>query len=187
MNKLIDDLNCIPEEFTNRYRGVLLLRRNKDSQDGNAQRRAIKRITQNTHQWRGVIQELEYIQQTTHNSYRIYSSVNSRSIDKAIHEFKRRQLEVDWGNRCEYENFYCDIENRFFSCLMNPNVRDQNHFLIDCDSPEEHEYALGELADSGLILFDYATKNGRHLITKPFNPNDYDIMNIKKDDLMYIG
>lgn len=55
----------------------------------------------------------------------------------------------------EFESFYCDIKNRFFSCLMNPNCRAQNNFLIDCNTQEEYEHAELQLRNSGLVLMEY--------------------------------
>ncbi len=187
MKKLIDKIDEIPEMFTDGIRCLLLLRRNKDGQEGNAQRQAIKRISRNTEEWKEFIYELRNMQQTTYQGHRIYSSVNSRDISKAIHEFKRRQLENDYSNAFEWSSFYCDINNRFFSCLMSPNCRATSHFLIDCDTQEEYYHAQLQLRGTGLILMDYATKNGYHIITRPFNPNDFGNMQIKKDELMFIG
>lgn len=185
--RLIDDLDSIPEEFTDGWRGILLLRRNKEGESGNAQRKAIKRISRNVQEWKTYICELHDLQQTSHQGCRIYSSVNSRDMSKAIHEFKRRQLELDFGNFIELSKFYCDLKNRFFSCLMNPANRLQNHFLIDCDTQEEYAQAEQRLRYSGLQIMEYPTKNGMHIITRPFNPNDYGNLQIKKDDLMFIG
>lgn len=184
---LIEDLDAIPEIFTDGIRGIMLLRRNKDGEEGNAQRKAIKSISRDTQEWKTIIRELRNLQETSYQGYRIYSSVNSRDISKAIHEFKRRQLETDYGNAFEFWSFYCDIKNRFFSCLMNPNCRATSHFLIDCDTQEEYEHAELQLRGSGLVLMQYPTKNGYHIITLPFNPNDYGNMQIKKDELMFIG
>ena len=55
MNKLIDDLESIPEMFTSGYRGILLIKRNKDGEEGNAQRKSLKRISKNTEEWRECI------------------------------------------------------------------------------------------------------------------------------------
>lgn len=187
MKKLIENLDEIPEMFTDGVRGLMLLRRNKDGEEGNAQRKSIKRISLSSKEWKENVCELKYLQDTSHQGYRIYSSVNSRDMSKAIHEFKRRQLETDYGNLHEFCMFYCDIKNRFFSCLMNPNCRATSHFLIDCDTQEEYEHAELQLRNSGLVLMQYPTKNGYHIITSPFNPNDYGNMQIKKDELMFIG
>lgn len=187
MKKPIEDLDSIPDLFTDGVRGLMLLWRTKDGAQGNSQRKAIKRISHNTDDWKETVRELSYIQQDSHHGYRIYSSINKRDMQKAIHEFKRRQLEIDFGDVYAHELFYRDIKNRFFSCLMNPNARIQNNFLVDCDTKKEYEYAKLELRDSGLIIWEYATKNGWHIITAPFNPNDYRAMQIKKDELMFIG
>jgi|GEM_PF-1755142 len=187
LKMLIENLDAIPKQFTDGVRGIMLLYRNKDGGEGNAQRKSIKRISRSTEEWKVCVHELSYLQDTTHKNCGIYSSVNSRDITKAIHEFKRRQLEVDYGNLYEFHSFYCDIKNRFFSCLMNPNCRDQNNFLIDCDTKEEYEFAHLQLDNRIPILMEYKTKNGYHLITPAFNPNDCGPMQIKKDDLLFIG
>lgn len=186
MKNLIEDLDSIPAIFTKGVRGIMLLRRNKDGEEGNAQRKAIKRITKSTKEWKAAILELRDMQQSTHQGYRIYSSLNERNMSKAIHEFKRRQLEVDYVSHEFFGDFYCDITNRFFSCLMNPGARASNYFLIDCDTKEEYDHAKLQLKDSDLIIMEYPTKNGTHIITHPFNRDEYVQMQIKKDDLMFI-
>src|SRR5215475_11479264 len=113
--KLIETLDEIPEVFTDGVRGLLLLRRNKDGEEGNAQRKAVKRISRNTSEWKAYVRELYEMQQDTHQGHRIYASVNCRDMSKAIHEFRRRQLETEYGNMYEFHTFYCDIKNRFFS------------------------------------------------------------------------
>ena len=184
---LSDNLDSVPEELTAGYRGLLLIKRSKDGEKGNCQRKSIKRITENTEMWKSSVLELLELKKTVYPEHRIYSSANERNLTKAIQEFKRRQLHMDCGNVNDLKHFYCDIENRFFSCLMNPGSRSQNKFLIDCDTAEEYEIAKNQLDVSGLIILDYPTRNGRHIITKPFNPNEYLPMQIKKDDLIYIA
>ncbi len=118
MKKLIDDLDKIPDFLTDGIRGVLLLKRNKDGQEGNVQRKGIKRISRCTDEWKDIVRELQLLKETSHKEHRIYASLNIRDMTKAIQEFKRRQLENDFGNLYELQNFYWDIKNRFFSCLM---------------------------------------------------------------------
>lgn len=184
---LIDDLSQVPASFKDGYRGILLIHRNKDGAFGNAQRKSLKKISSDESEWNEIVLEFRQLQLTSHQEFRIYSSVNSRDIRKSIHEFKRRQLEADFGYMYDLNSFYCDIKNRFFSCFMNPSCRAEDYFLIDCDSKEEYEHAELQLRSSGLVVMQYPTKNGVHIITKPFNPNDYGNMQIKKDALMLIG
>lgn len=181
---LIEDLGKLPDTFKSGYRGIMLLRRNKDGGIGNAQRNSFKTITNGVEQWEWAVKVFRHMQETSHQGYRIYASVNARNMQKAIHEFKRRQLEFDYGNNAELDDFYRDIDNRFFSCLMNPSCREESNFLIDCDTVEEYERAKEKVKD--LVILDYATKNGRHIITHPFNPNGSDLQ-IKKDDLLSIA
>lgn len=182
---LIDNLESIPEMFKDNYRGIMLLYRNKDGEIGNSQRKAIKKISRDVDEWHKIIREFRDMKLSSYSGYRIYASVNSRNISKAIHEFKLRQIGVDYGSKEELDWFYIDIQNRFFSCLMNPNCREQNNFLIDCDTQEEYKNAVLQLPYE-YILMDYPTKNGRHLVTRPFNPNEIKL-EPKKDDMMLIG
>ncbi len=182
---LIDDLDVLPSSFKDGVRGILLLYRTKDGEVGNAQRKSIKLISNSIEDWTNKIHQLHHLQRNSHPNHRIYSSVNSRNLKSAIHEFKHRQLDADLADQKSFDEFYIDIKNRFFSALMNPKCRDDSNFLIDCDTDEEYEKAIDRIPKD-LILFDYATKNGRHIISKPFNPNEIKV-EIKKDDLIYIG
>lgn len=182
---LIDDLDGVPEMFKDGYRGIMLLHRSKDGEVGNAQRKAIKKVSRDPDEWKKIILEFRDLQHSSYPGHRIYASVNSRDMSKAIHEFKARQLAHDYGNLYELHWFYTDIQNRFFSCLMNPNCRSQNSFLIDCDSQDEYEHAMRTIPEE-YLLFAYATKNGHHILTRPFNPHDYKI-DPKKDEMIFIG
>jgi hypothetical protein len=182
---IIDNLEQLPDMFKDGVRGVMLLHRNKDGCIGNAQRKSIKRISMGKNDWYNTIQYFASLRNGEYQNFRIYSSVNSRNMDKAIHEFKRRQLENDRNADSLRDSFYNDIENNFFSCLMNPSCRIQNNFLIDCDTGKEYLHALPRIPNEK-IIYEYPTKNGHHIITEPFNPVGLE-MEIKKDDLIYIG
>lgn len=182
---LIDDLSKIPDEFKCGVRGIMLILRNKDGFIGNSQRKCFKKISRNIDEWNQIVCEFQSMKINGYGNYRIYSSVNSRNMKKAIHDFKIRSLSADYGFQEELDWFYKDIENRFFSCLMNPNARTSSYFLIDCDSDEEHLKATTTIPKH-LILFEYKTKNGNHIICNPFNPEDFGII-IKKDAMIYIG
>ena len=182
---LIDDLDTLPEMFKDGVRGIMILHRTKDGETGNAQRKAIKKISRDKEEWLKIISDFRYLQQNSYQGHRIYSSVNSRNMEKAIHEFKLRQLHHDYGNLHELNCFYTDIENRFFSCMMNPGCRETSYFLFDCDSIEEHIRMVVRIP-SDLICADYGTYNGRHILTRPFNPTPANL-EPKKDDLILIG
>lgn len=183
---IINNLNDLPDKFKEGYRGVMLLKRTKDGGDGNADRRAFKKITSSKEEWTETIKEFLKMRIMMYPEHRIYSSVNSRDMTKAIREFKRRQLDTDYDSYIN--DFYCDVKNRFFSCFMNPLAKKDKFFLIDCDTPEEFELTLNVIPNE-LILYIYPTKNGNHVITKAFDIKEYENfgLNIKRDDLIYIG
>lgn len=182
---IIHQLDNLPDFFKQGFRGIMLLHRNKDGALGNAQRKCIKRISSNITEWNEIVLSLYELKLKHYPEHRIYASVNERNIDKAIHEFQRRTVECMWGARAERDAFYCDIENRFFSCLMNPNARNCSNFLIDCDTPDEYLEYYAKLTKD-IIIYEYPTKNGTHIITKPFNPKDIQVP-FKKDELLYVG
>lgn len=183
---LLDDLTRLPDSFKDGHRGLLLLLRTKDGGSGDVQRKAIKLISNGVSDWEDKVQQLAHLKRTSHPNHRIYSCVNSRNMNKAIHEFKHRQLDADLASHDVHLEFYADIKNRFFSAFMNPKCRETSYFLIDCDDDEEYRNANNKISHN-LKVFDYETKNGRHIICKAFNPNDYCGIDVKKDDLIFIG
>lgn len=182
---LIDDLETLPDRFKEGYRQIMLMHRNKDGAHGNAQRKCLKKTSQNKEDWLEIVREFKELKDTHYPNHRIYSSVNARDPLKAVREFKRRQLDHDYESTEKMMEFYADIQNRFFSCMMSPQCRAETLFLIDCDTPEEYQKAKERLHPP-LILFEYPTKNGMHIITHPFNPEAVKV-DVKKDDLMLIG
>lgn len=182
---LIDNLDELPDRFKEGYRQVMLLHRNKDGAHGNAHRKCFKKTSQNKEDWLEIIKEFKELKDKQYPNHRIYSSVNARDPLKAVREFKRRQLDHDYEATAKMMEFYADIENRFFSCMMSPQCRAETLFLVDCDTPEEYVNAT-KLLDPEWIVFEYATKNGMHIITKPFNPQQINV-EVKKDDLLLIG
>ena len=162
-------MNHIPESFKKGYRCILLIHRNKDGGTGNVQRKSYKKISSGPEEWDAIVKEFSEIQENSIYPLRIYASVNERCLKKAIHEFKKRQLAYDYGQTEADQQFYTDLSERFFSCIAAPVSRAETQFFFDCDSEEEYELCLDQLPE-GVIILDYPTKIGRHIITKPVNP-----------------
>lgn len=182
---IIDDLSLLPDSFKEGIRGIVLLHRNKDGCIGNAQRKSIKKISRGVDEWTEIVQNFRELQQNSYPGHRIYASVNLRDMHKAIHEFRKRELEANYFEEPFRDWFYIDVMNNFFSCLMNPSARNTSYFLVDCDSAEEYNHAKIHLPNE-LIIHEYRTKNGHHIITHPYNPNEIKVP-AKKDELLYIG
>ncbi len=120
---------------------------------------------------------------------RIYSSVNSRDMEKAIRQFKFEQLNADYYDVLSRHAFYFDIKNRFIGTLMTPTCRAETKFLLDVDDEKSQNESLKKLAELDIEILDvFKTKNGYHILTKPFNPNLFTIENveIKKDAMLLL-
>jgi hypothetical protein len=103
---------------------------------------------------------------------RIYSTANARDMKKAVRQFKHDQLDIEDGDEESWKYFYLGIKSRFSSALMRQHCRAESYFVFDIDNPMTLDEALGIFERSGfseMIVKQYATKNGWHIVTKPFN------------------
>lgn len=181
------------EQFSEGIRMLMLCQRNKEGRETNKTDRAsIRKISTNKEEFFKIFADFQDIKSKSDKPLRIYSCVNRRNIKKAIMNFKREQLEADFYDEASRNNFYFDIRNRWISCLMQQNARAETLFLIDIDNiignkdvslVEKH---LSELKVE--VICKYETKNGVHIITKPFNPNLFnnEFGEIKKDALLLL-
>ena len=101
---------------------------------------------------------------------RVYASAGQRDLHKAVREFRKRQIdaEIEEGPL----QFYKDLEKRWTRCLMSESAQLEKFWLFDCDTTEESTRVRKE-ADSwkaaGHDPYAYPTKNGIHVIIKPFD------------------
>lgn len=182
------------KNYTDGVRVLFLIHRNKEGGATN-NTKVRKVITKNTKEFYEELYKLvEEKQNTKDIPYRIYSSVNARDIKKAIRKFKFDQLEADYYDEESSLGFYYDIKNRFISALMIPASRQKetNYFILDVDNEEGRDVngeCLMKLAEINVEIVDmFATKNGSHIIVKPFNPSLFDVpgVGIHKDGLLLL-
>ena len=159
--------------FTEGVRVLFLIHRTKDGgHTNNSKLRAY--ITRNQEQWIDAVAKLiQEAEQYPELHLRIYQTLNSRDIKKAIRLFKMNMVEADYFDEESQEWFYLDCKNRFISALMKKSSAAQSMFLFDIDS--EDQQRLVEIKEELLrhtgIAHTYRTKNGWHIITAPFNPD----------------
>ena len=121
---------------------------------------------------------------------RIYCTMNSRDMKKAIRQFKHDQLDTEDFSEHDQHEFYLGIKSRFSSALMRPNCRETSFFLFDVDDPMTLDEALGIFArcpEKPEIVKQYKTKNGWHIITKPFNYTQLETaIPVQKDGILLL-
>lgn len=184
--------NNIPDTFKDGIRLIMLTLRSKEGGKSNKPDRvAHKKLSNSIEEFDKIVDEFIELSNNSKEPLRIYSSVNKRDINKGIRNFKKLQLEADYWDIESKNSFYLDIKNRWISCIMQPNAREETNFLIDIDGDIlEYMKIKNHLIELKIdILLDYPTKNGFHIITKPFNPSLLSEVredHIKKDGLILL-
>ena len=149
------------------------VRRNKDGSGNSGGDRSSKKVI--TESEEEFDQALASLIEGAQGGERIYATVDSRVWDKAIREFKRRQLDMDYASSGARYGFYRDGFNQLVSALQGPGARATSLFLFDCDSPESYSSLRSILygIEAVAIVHSYETKNGGHIITAPFEYPKY--------------
>lgn len=193
MTRTIEEIKEIFKDFSDGIRIVMLVHRNKEGGVGRRiQRTRLRKIiTTNSEEFFDAIEHLQDIVAKDERTLRIYSTVNSRNIQKAIHKFKQEQLDNDYSNEQNKEHFYVDIKNSWISCLTKNSCKAQSNFLFDLDGCDDHSLITitKQIEKQTKILLTYKTKNGYHLITEPFNYTKLaclDQVDIHSDGLLLI-
>lgn len=196
LEKKADDILVEFDQFTDETRVLLLLQRAKEGgHNKEHKRRRARYVTHNPEQFKRALLELLILQETLATEYRIYLSASPRDVRKAEQEFKRLMLDVDFAEGENKRFFYEHLENKWISALMSTNpVKDRGTFILDVDDPEIPHDLLGDVLkwceSNGVeILKQYRTKNGWHIVTKPFNRVLYPIGygEIKVDGLLLLS
>lgn len=159
-----------PEQFKEGVRILMRILRTKDGAVGNADRHAKKLVSRNVEEFD---KNFCILASDLRVGERIYSTVDKRNISKAVRQFKQQQLDNDYNSPEILEDFYVDIYNRWVSALQQPTASAESLFLFDLDGDEVPAgiAALAQLQTekNDEYLHGYQTKNGWHIITKPFN------------------
>jgi hypothetical protein len=173
-----------PKEFKKGIRVLFLLKRNKDGEGKSPPRHA---VSYSADEFDSVLEKLlNRVPDVT--GYRVYAHVDARNLNSAQLEFSRRKLAADFSDASL--DFYRRLETHWVSSLSQSSARTSKYFLFDIDERgnevvircvnairaahykhwEKHE-ADGVNDSYNPIIHAYATKNGTHVITCPFNLN----------------
>ena len=180
LEKKVDDIMVEFSQFTDGTRVLLLLQRAKEGgHNKEHKRRRARAVTHTPDQFKRALLELLLLQVTIAGEYRVYLSASPRDVRKAEMEFKQQMLSVDFAEGENKRFFYEHIDDKWISALMSTNpVKDSGLFILDVDDPEVPHDLLGDVltwcaTNSVEIVKQYRTKNGWHVVTKPFNRSLY--------------
>lgn len=178
-----------PDSFSEGVRILMLTTRSKDGgRTNNPDRQPSnkKYVTRSSEEY---YEKLDELIAEMNQSQRIYSTVDPRDTEKAIHKFKQNQLDADYYAEKDKFGFYDDVYNRWISSLQQPTARASRLFLYDIDDDEgdpiTREEAVFLMEKGGInVLHSYNTKNGCHVITDPHDPKKIDIQHQKNSMLL---
>lgn len=178
-------------EFTIGTRCLMLLHRTKDGGENKEyHRRNGIYVTHNTNEYLTALINLLSLKALSVKPYRLYASCNPRDIKKAERAFKMDMLMCDFDDGENKDFFWARLESKWVSALMAPGSRKSSKFLIDVDGSEKSiQETLKWLEHNKVVIYkQYQTPNGWHVVTAPFNPNDFNVPDaeIKKDGLLLI-
>lgn len=170
---IVDDFG---PNFTSGTNVLILLQRKKDGGHNKEFRRRLSWfVVHNQEHYISALTKLLVMKYAFHDQdLRIYATVNPRSLKKAEKLFKQTMLELDFSSEENHNYFWQRLESKWISALMNNKSRDRSYFqwdIDDIDGQDQHGSFLKELPEDTEIIKQYRTKNGWHIITKPFNPD----------------
>jgi hypothetical protein len=178
-------------QFTEGYRVMFLIQRHADGgHNNNSKLRSY--ITQDSEGWIIALAKLIQERKMYPNiPLRIYQTINKRNVEKGIRQFKFMSLEADYYDDQMRHEFFIDVHNRMISALMKQSSADESLFLYDIDTDDQEVifYVKRDLQQQTTIVNEYPSKNGYHVITKPFNPNNIklpEMVEWKKDAMMLL-
>lgn len=153
-----------PPRYKSGARLLVLRSRNKD---GAAALRTIARAAFSEYEFD---QQLDALAELLRPGERIYANAGARDVPKAIRLFKERQLAADYDS--DTAAFYRNIEQRWFSCLMDTRCQADKIWLFDCDSAEDTALVRDDLSKLDCLPaapYEYATKTGTHFVVAAFD------------------
>jgi len=173
-------------------RVLLLLRRHKEGgHNKEHQRRRAREVVHQPDQMKKALVKLLMLKAMYPESdYRIYMSASPRDLRKAEMKFKQEQLLIDFEDGENKRYFYENFEEKWISALMaSKPLKGECRFVLDVDVPDDGDHLKWCAANGTEIVFKYRTKNGWHIVTKPFNTETYppELGEVKKDALLLLA
>jgi hypothetical protein len=143
---------------------------------------------------------IEYAKLHSDTVFRVYVSVNRRSLLKGLFNFQlklnRFTHDLINGNDEVYTSI-AKLGSEFKSVLARKESRHERYYLFDIDlsnvDPESDKIVKDfedHMNDLSSVICTRKTRTGYAMVTEPCNPNDIDFPDcteLKKDSYLYVG
>jgi hypothetical protein len=150
-----------------------------------------------------LVNELELECKQRGYKFYIYASITPRDVTKAYRAFKDDLTAKEHASLFGKGDMYDilrRIDDRWYRALMIKNAAGSpTRFVLDIDTNDKEaiKYAKNQIENISYakhqpeVLHTLKTRNGYHMITTPFSPDDFDSgdwpIEVKKDDPVQIG
>lgn len=132
--------------------------------------------------------------------YRVYVSVNPRSLVKGMREFQKRIIDIQFdiinGNEEAYTSLY-KLGSEWKSTLAKKSCRARKRFMFDIDLPHDSKFYSdiakkfkSDVDNVSKVHYFGHSKSGFALVCDPFDIRQIDIpegIEMKPDAYLYIG
>ena len=192
-NKAREIMLSLPDCLTSGFRTLFLLERAKDGGANKEEKRVFNfAVSTKTEELEAKLKEFLWLK-LFHNQkdLRIYLSVNERNEHRAVRNMLEAITDAMYADQINRDLVAKKIVKGSRSYIMAPNARKTSFFLFDVDNIEGRDVmgeTLQEMGDLSIEeIYRKSTRNGWHVVTKPFNPQIWKgVAEIKKDGLILL-
>jgi hypothetical protein len=160
-------ISALFSEFQDGVRTLMLIDRGISNSNKGSRRWINKLISSNQEEWLKALSRLLHMQYYLNDpDIRLYASLNSRHLTRAVKMFQHLQLDLPPDDK---DRFYTHINDSFISCLMKPENKASKYFLLDVDTKDIFDVEDFLLTKNIGVKLKYETPKGWHYIVEPFN------------------
>jgi hypothetical protein len=194
MTEQYEDIKEILEWTDERVYLIMAITRQKENEEITANTRKIHRSI--VREESGLEDTIEHLKQITKGDglkYRLYISVNGRSVIDGVFNLKDK-LDSNIKSMVQGdENIvktFKKVDSEYKSILQKPECRDERRFMFDLDNTSQEDVKrFKETIDTEVILTK-ESPNGHHIVTEPFHyQSSFDDIDVekKKDAMIFMG
>jgi len=193
IDKRVKEIMELFGDFTSGIRMLLLLQRTKDGGNANDEEKRVfdSYITFSTEEFKSKLKNLLILKHFQKVPTRIYVSANPRNLKKVIKYIELALVEAHYADDVCAKSVRTKLIRNPRHFLMQQANKDSSLFLLDLDDEDDKDImgiALQRIAELDIEeVMRYRTKNGWHIVVKPFNLELWQsVGEVKKDPLLLL-
>lgn len=175
----------------NVYIILALVRKKHSEKITRSSETVIRQVARSQEEFENLLHEMKIITRN-HRTYKpddfyLYTTFNPRHAEKAYKLLKKQIIEWDELIEPYKERVIKKVHKQWISLLQRPECKTESkYFLIDLDKPEYIEETIKSLEEENIKIEKvYKTKNGYHILVKPFDVRKFEKIKQENKNLYY--